>query len=153
MDDTHRMPGILRLGMWLSFILAGVCGLVLVLFMAVTAMAPSIPVNGRTMTPAEFYRENWALLGTLALFAVTLGVIGAGLRRERRWVRPWALALAVINAIAGTVSLAGEGASPAEHTWIQVVNLALLVLTWWYLYRKPSVVAYYRGLPGAPRES
>jgi hypothetical protein len=85
---------------------------------------------------------------TLLLF----GAIAYALWRERPWSRVLMLAFWGANVLVGI----GIALFPfAQHTgaWASVVAYSVtLVVAWWYHYRKPGVVAYYRLLEEQAKE-
>ena len=97
--------------------------------------------NGQPADPARVMRYVWVLLppGLLA------GPVAYGIRRERSWSRYaillWWVAYGALfigfNLVVNTAQAAIE---PTVNT------LLGLGFSWWYLYRKANVVAYYDAL-------
>jgi hypothetical protein len=87
--------------------------------------------------------------------AVLTGAAAAGIWKGRSWTRPVLLATWVWVAVAALLSILSV--DPPRGTWpagfVQKVMLAILptvvillvgcAATWWYLYRKRNVVAYF----------
>lgn len=108
-----------------------------------TAMATGLLSKSEGLDPLVVKRLG--LTGLLAC-AIPAAVLAYGLMRERRWTRPlllvshtgWALSPVatlpiVVNVQAPAMAVVGGVAAGAG--------------VWWYLYRKPNVVAYYAFLP------
>ncbi len=104
-------------------------------------------IGGRPVTPEEWLQ----LAGPLLVAAAGLmGAIAYGFRTRKHWARHVVMAhWAVVGCYGLGLGAAGQ---LSRGLTIRVVVQAIVfgAVAWWYFYRKPGVVAYFRTLGGGP---
>lgn len=140
----YEMPLLLLCGFGLSAFFSAL-GTFAFTVMAVTLpFSSSYSIEGHPATRAEFLHASWPLFVVFPPLLLLFGTIAYALWRERPWSRRLMLAFWGVNVVAG-VGMALSTFAQETGAWAPVyLYLFLLVVAWWYLYRKPSVVAYYR---------
>ena len=150
---------------WMGIGLLNAARMVLILLVTAGGSRP-LGDDGRGIAAGAY------LLGYFLTIAVTLLSIAGvfGIWKERRWTRRVLVAtwLAIVAGIAVSVvslPIASAGVVyPRNFTRLALASRAISVLlplaglaaTWWYLYRKPNVVAYFDAIgrgrrPAGPR--
>ena len=139
-----EMPLLLLCGFGLSAFFS-VLGTIAFTLMAITLpFSSSYSINDHPATRAEFLRFSWPIFVAFPPLLLLFGTIAYALWRERPWSRRLMLAFWGVNVVAG-VGMALSTFAQEPGAWASVfLYLLLLVVAWWYLYRKPGVVAYYR---------
>jgi len=103
-------------------------------------------INGQAVTREEFQVRAGGMLVLMPVAALLALVAAWGLYRERPWGRHAAFALFAVSLL-GPITTASRVTASAAMLWAQaVVTLLVLLPVGWYLYRKRSVVSYYRAL-------
>ncbi len=101
------------------------------------APGQSAPVTGSAAEQTDLRRFVFLVAGPFLLLSAAAGY---GLARNRHWTRPLLFALSILS-VAITPALPGY-----DGTGNYIFGVVLAVLGWWYLYRKPNVVAYYSAI-------
>ena len=146
--DRPPMPLLLRLGLWLSVLLAALFVLALVLLAIVLPLNDAFPLGDRTVSRAEFLAATWPTLSILPVTTAFVVAIAVGVWRERAWARPVMLVYTVVSI--AWVTVVGVLAHQPVATSL-VIEGALAAFTGWYLYAKRSVVTYYDALKARER--
>jgi hypothetical protein len=127
-----------------------VVALLLVGGMVVMLPFPSqYAVNGVSVTRAEFVQKSWPLL---VVFPVALGWVLAivyALWRELPWSRSAIIGYWVVSLVAECLMAIVSG-KPGDLLTSVVMGGGIIGVLSWYLYRKPSVRAYYSALRALP---
>lgn len=137
------MPALLRIGLWLSVVIAAVFVLALALFAAMISLVDAWPLGDRTVSRAEFLAATWPTLSILPVATAFVVAIAWGVWKERAWARPVMIAY-TLSATAWVAVVGLWTGEPFATSFAMDVGLA--AFTAWYLYRKQSVVAYYNAL-------
>lgn len=144
-----RKPALLKGGMVVCWIYAVTLALFLAMLPSLNALGGienhvNRAARGLPAAQAEFLT---GVLATSQLFVIpllVLSIIAAfGLAKDRAWSRRVMMMLL----IAGIVFMPPQMANPADY----VISIAVAVFGWWYLYRKPNVVAYYDAIKAPGR--
>jgi hypothetical protein len=138
-----KKPALLKGGMILCWINAGV--LLLYLWALPSLAAGDIQKNviigergvGDGQIQTVFLTDFAATsqLFIIALLALSI-VVAYGLAKDRHWSR-WVMMMLLVL---GIVLLPGPFANAINYG----LSIALAGFGWWYLYKKPNVVEYYR---------
>lgn len=102
-------------------------------------------VNERPVSRAGFFAAMWPLFAALPVAIGAAASAAYGLRRERPWARPLLLGYGALNAALALGLAAAEGRAvdlAAAACW----GALAVGFPAWYLYRKRSVVAYFRAV-------
>jgi len=91
-------------------------------------------------------------IGVVGLLALVLpaAVLAYGLLRSRRWTRPLLLVFhtaAAVSPFAMVLSVSLVHVSALVVLAVLAGMAAVGGAVWWYLYRKPNVVAWFNSLP------
>src|SRR5262245_23584715 len=105
-------------------------------------------INGQEADPIVFLRAyGWVLL--------LPGLLAAPIAYAIRYERPWSRDAVILWWVAfGALFVVFNLAVNSPSSVLKpLVNAAVgLGFSWWYLYRKPTVVAYYEALEARDRE-
>lgn len=142
-SDRPPMPTLLRLGLWLSVLIAAVFVVALVLLAVMLPLTDAFPMGDRVVSRAEFIAATWPTLCMLPVTTAFVVAIAVGVWKERAWARPVMMAYTVAS-IAWIAFVGIWSHQPIVMSL--VIDCALAAFTAWYLYAKPSVVAYYDAL-------
>jgi hypothetical protein len=143
------MPFLLLCGMGFGAFFVTVAFLVLAGMLVMLPFSSEYTVNAVPVTRVEFMQKSWPLLVVFSLAAGYLLAVVYALWRELAWSRRaiiayWLLSLVMVCLMA---IISGNAAD-------LVANVAMfgsvIALLWWYLYRKPTVRAYYSALEALP---
>ncbi len=128
-----------------------VCWIYAVILALFLLLLPLVPMTGAVETAVSStggaFLAGQAKLATDIVSAtrifitplLTLTIVTAyGLAKDLPWSR-WMM---MVLLVAGVVLIPPQMASPLNYG----LSLALAIFGWWYLYRKPSVVAYYNAI-------
>lgn len=139
-----EMPLLLLCGFGLSAFISAI-GVVAYVLMALTLpFSSSYSIDGHPATRSEFLHAMWPLFVAFPPILLLFGAIAYALWRERPWSRRLMLGFWGVNVLAG-VGIALSPLGQESGAWASVSAYSvILVVAWWYLYRKPGVVAYYR---------
>lgn len=116
--------------------------LVLILLGSAPFDAGTYELNGRQVSGPEFLTQGGGMaFGSVAIF---IAVVGFGIWQGRTWTRS-ALMIGLAVAFVASTSLQ---ASQGQVDWpTQLLSFAAVLLVfWWYLYRKGGSRAYYESL-------
>ena len=139
-----EMPLLLLCGFGLSAFFS-VLGTIAFTVMVITLpFSSSYSIDGHPATRAEFLHFSWPLFVVFPPVLLLFATIAYALWRERPWSRRLMLAFWGVNVVAG-IGMALSTFAQESGAWASVfLYLVLLVVAWWYLYRKRNVAAYYR---------
>ena len=142
-----EMPLLLLLGFGLSAFMSGLGAVAYVLMVVTLPFSSSYSIDGHPATRSEFLHATWPLFVLFPPMLLLFGAIAYALWRERPWSRVLMLAFWGVNVLVGIgialFPFAQE--TGASGAWASVATYVVtLAVAWWYLYRKPGVVAYYR---------
>jgi hypothetical protein len=140
--EAPRKPALLKGGMLVAWINAAVLALLLLITPSIgqvglvtgtlsTQLSPS-PETQSTFTTDILTASRIFLIPLLALSIV----VAYGLAKDRHWSR-WVMMLLLVAAV---VLIPAPLANAINYG----LSIALAIFGWWYLYRKPNVVEYYR---------
>lgn len=141
--QSPSRPALLKGGMILCWVYAALLVLTLAMLpmlsrMRETERSAKLGVPGGAVLQAEFVSmTNASQLFIVPLLALSI-VVAYGLAKNRYWSRAMMMTLLIL----AVVLVPPEMASPAMYA----ISAGLAIFGWWYLYRKPSVVGYYRAL-------
>ena len=132
-------PLLLTLGCYAS---PGVGALCLLSVLSALSGSGTFVFNGQPVSSAEFLASAGVLFVSIGVVSIAIGV---GLVRERTWSR-WLIVLYWALSTAGAIGAgwARSGGAGAAMGVISVLPPALF--SYWYLFEKENVVAYYRAL-------
>ena len=102
-------------------------------------------VNGHPVTRAGFIRAIWPLLVVFPPMLAGAAAAAYGLRRERPWSRRLLLDLGFLNAVL-TLGLTLADGTPDNLVAAGMWCFVIAGVPAWYLYRKATVVAYFRAV-------
>ena len=109
-------------------------------------------LNGVAVTREEFMARAGAAFALFPVLGVVTIAIAVGIATGRRWARPLLLGFFALGPVVPVLALApGNPDVRSDLPWSLGVALAFGGLVWWYLYRRPNVVAYYRSLASGRR--
>jgi uncharacterized membrane protein (UPF0136 family) len=141
-----EMPLLLLCGLGFSAFFSVLGTLVLTLFAISLPLSRTFAVDGHVATRAQFYAASVPVLVAFPIILVLFAAIAYALWRELPWSRALILAFWGANLLLGA-GLATWGPVHDRGEWAPVpVYLIVIGIVWWYLYRKSTVVAYYRVL-------
>jgi hypothetical protein len=136
---------LLLCGLGLSAFFSALGTIVVAIFAITIPFTSSYSVDGHPATRAEFFAASWPILALLPLLLV-FAAIAFALWRELPWSRLLILVLWGANLVA-FVGLEIWGPVRDRGDWTPVFLYPIMIaIVWWYLYGKPTVVAYYRVL-------
>jgi hypothetical protein len=141
-----EMPLLLLCGLGFSAFFSALGAFVLTVFAIWLPFSSSYSIEGHAVTRAQFFAASWPILVAFPPLLLLFAAIAYALWRELPWSRPLIVAFWGANLLFGAgVATWGPVRDPAE--WAPVLMyLIIIAIVWWYLYRKPAVVAYYRVL-------
>ena len=138
-----KKPALLRGGMFLCWLY----GLLLGLFLIVLAVAgtggaiqPALAMLGssNSVTVEQLSADIYDAARVIVVPLLIISVAAAyALAKDLAWSRPLLMILLALGVV--TLPLTPGMASPLTYG----ISVALLAFGWWYLFRKPNVVAYY----------
>jgi hypothetical protein len=141
-----EMPLLLLCGLGFSAFFSGLGAFVLTIFAIWLPFSSSYSIEGHAVTRAQFFADSWPIWVAFPPFLLLFAAIAYALWRELPWSRQLMVAFWGGNLLLG-VGLAAWGPVHDPGEWPQLaIYLIIIGIVWWYLYRKPSVVAYYRVL-------
>ena len=121
----------------------------------------SYSINGESVTRDVFFAKEGFFLFSMPFVVVYVAIVAYAIYDERAWSRPLLLAYFPVCGIIGGLSfffmmpvMSGPQFALQLRPLLVVQVLEFLffaALSWWYLYRKRNVVAYYRSIANAPR--
>jgi O-antigen/teichoic acid export membrane protein len=125
------------------------------LFLLLLALAPfdvgSYTIGDEQVSGPEFLRRAGLLFGAIGAL---LAAISVGLFRGRAWARPLMMIYWAVTAVAlVAASWVDSADDPADLVGGLVVTAVAAGIAWWYLYRKPNVVAYFDARDPSRRRS
>jgi len=126
--QTFQKPALLKGGMVVCWIYAAV----LALFLAILPAAGAVG--------ADFLNGSRIFIIPLLVLSI---VVAYGLAKDRHWSR-WVMMLLLVL---GIVLIPPPLANPIDYGF----SIAFAIFGWWYLYRKPNVVAYYDAVTSGGR--
>jgi uncharacterized membrane protein YoaK (UPF0700 family) len=88
----------------------------------------------------------WRIAPVLPVVSAFAAAIAFGIRKRRRWTRHLVMLLWPALALAALASYAGGDIPRSVLVRAVIEPTVLTLLCGWYFYRKPNVVAYFRGL-------
>jgi predicted lysophospholipase L1 biosynthesis ABC-type transport system permease subunit len=144
------MPFLLLCGMGFGAFFATVALLVLAGMLVMLPFSSGITVNAVPVTRTEFMQKSWPLLVGFSVAAGCVLAIVYALWRELAWSRRAIIAYWVVSLVAVCVMAVISG-NAADLVPNVVMFGSVIGLLWWYLYRKPTVRAYYSALEALPR--
>lgn len=143
------MPFLLLCGMGFGAFFAMVALLVVAGMVVLLPFTSQYTYNGLPVTRAEFLQKSWPLLVAFPVAAGCALAIVYALWRELAWSRRAIIAYWVVTLVA--LSLTAIISGSAEDLLTSVAMFGGIVgLLSWYLYRKPSVRAYYSAIRSLP---
>jgi hypothetical protein len=147
-----EMPLLLLCGLGFSAFFSALGAIVFTIFAITIPFTTSYSVDGHPATRAEFFAASWPSLGILPVLLLFVAVAFA-LWRELPWSRPLILGLWGANLVL-FIGLEIWGPVKDRGDWTPVFVFPIMIaIVWWYLYRKATVVAYYRVLEQQVREN
>lgn len=150
-----RKPALLTMAMVFFFLFSAMT-LIIVPLMLLSS-GGSYSINGVAVTHDEFVARSRVFIIGFPLLAIYVGAMAFALYQQRPWSRPL---LAVYLPLVGILTILSNSEAMISHPQpgaggdvaASAIGLAVLSLVAvWYLYRKRSVVAYYRAIQ--PRDS
>jgi uncharacterized membrane protein (UPF0136 family) len=148
-----EMPLVLLCGLGFSAFFSALGALVFALLAISLPFSRTYAVDGHAATRAQFLAASIPVLVAFPPILVLFAAIAYALWRELPWSRPLILAFWGANLLLGA-GLAVWGPVRDRGEWVPVpVYLVVIGIVWWYLYRKSTVVAYYRVLEEQVRGS
>ena len=142
---TLRMPFLLTCGMGFATFYACAATVVFIQLVIALAVGGSHTLIGRDVMRSEFHRRMWWLL---VLWPVTTGpaaAIAYALWKDLPWSREAIIACNVLPFVAllmVSIRVRDPGNVIGAGTWLLIIVAGM----GWYLYRKATVVAYYRAV-------
>lgn len=143
------MPLLLLCGMGFGTFFALVALLVVGGMLVMLPFASQYTVNEVPVTRAEFVQKSWPLLVGFPVAAGCALAIVYALWRELPWSRRAIIAYWVVSLVAVCLVAIVSG-KPVDLLTSVVMFGGIIGLLSWYLYRKPSVRAYYSALRALP---
>jgi hypothetical protein len=143
------MPLLLLCGMGLGTFYAVVALFVVGGMLVMLPFASQYTYNGLPVTRAEFIQKSWPLLVAFLVAAGCAFAIVYALWRELPWSRRAIIGYWVVTLVALTLMAIILG-SPEDLLTSVVMFGGIVGLLSWYLYRKPSVRAYYSAIRALP---
>ena len=143
MSSSRQVPILIVLGIGFSWFFTGVAALMILFTMVDAAFLGGVgkyKAAGGVVSPEEFLLTGGPVL---ALVAALMGTIAWGLQRRCRWSRYLVLAYWLLLL---PLSLAGATAG-SEAAQGVVIILVFASFTWWYFFRKTSVLLYFGDIP------
>jgi len=140
------MPLLLLCGLGFSAFFSGLGAFILTIFAIWLPFSSSYSVDGHAATRAQFFAASLPILVAVPPLLLLFAAIAYALWRELQWSRPLIVAFWCANLLLGA-GLATWGPVHDPEAWAPLpIYLIIIAIVWWYLYRKPAVVAYYRVL-------
>jgi hypothetical protein len=103
-------------------------------------------VNGRHVSPDAFFAFAIPALGSYLALSAMMVALSWGTRRERPWVRPLMLTIAVLG-VGVPLTLAYVSGVAFGRAWTGLgAALLMIVVLWWQLYYDDDILAYYAAL-------
>jgi hypothetical protein len=143
------MPLLLLCGMGLGAFCAMVALVVVGGMVVMLPFSSQYAVNDVSVTRAEFVRKSWPLLVGFPVVAGCALAIVYALWRELPWSRRAIIAYWVVS-LGAVCLMAIVSGKPGDLLTSVVMFGGIIGLLSWYLYRKPSVRAYYSALRALP---
>jgi hypothetical protein len=141
-----EMPLLLLCGLGFSAFFSALGALVFTFFAISLPFSSSYTVDGHAATRAQFFAVSLPILVAFPPILLLFAAIAYALWREMPWSRPLILAFWGANLLF-SAGLATWGPVHDRGEWAPVpMYLIMIAIVWWYLYRKSTVVAYYRVL-------
>jgi hypothetical protein len=143
MPSSRHIPILILLGIGVSWFFTGAAALMILFTMVDAAFLGGVghyETAGGVVSPGKFLLTGGPVL---ALGATLTATIAWGLHGRRRWSRYLVLAYWVLLA---PFSLAGAKAV-SEAAQGAVIIFLFAAFTWWYFFRKTSVLVYFGDVP------
>lgn len=143
------MPFLLLCGMGFGAFFAVVAVVVVGGMLLMLPFTSDYTYNGLPVTRAEFMQKSWPLLVGFPVAAGCVLAIVYALWRELPWSRRAIIAYWVVTLVALSLMAIISGSTEDLLTSVAMFG-GIVGLLSWYLYRKPSVRAYYSAIRALP---